>query len=310
MKKMFTIALASALTLAMQVHAEDKPDAAAAAAAAPKDFIMLKVQDQDVKRSDIEDAWKTIFQGREAPPLDSFGDKMKDKFLREVASEYVLYSEGKKDGLEDSPEVKQTLEKLKRQVVIQQLLKDKTKDAVSDEKLKAIYDAHLKEAQTSAVEEYHARHILVKSKEEADDIEKKLKKGGDFDKIAKEKSIDKASGAQGGDLGWFTSDKMVPEFSKVLVKLKKDEISPPVKSDFGWHIIQMEGSRKASPPPFEEVKESLKQEAGNKAVGEYVKGVMANVKITKLDAQGHETNLPVVSPDAAAKDDKDAPAEQ
>ena len=303
MKKSLLLATLSVFALAAAASAEDT-----AAAAPQKDYVILKVQGHDIKRSEVEDAWKIIFQGREAPPIDSFGEKMKDKFLREVATERVLADAAEKQGMADSPEVKATLEKIKRQVMIQQLLKDKTKDAVSDDKLKAAYAAHIKDHAAEGGEEIHARHILVKTKEEADDVEKKLKKGTDFEKLAKEKSEDKTSGASGGDLGWFAADKMLPDFSKAAFALKKNEISQPVKTDFGWHVIQLIDRRKGTPPSFDEVKEGLKQEAGNKAVSEYVKSIMTDVKITEVDAEGHEKPLPVVAEDKPAGKDAAAPA--
>lgn len=304
MKKTFVLAVASALSLTLAAHAEDKSDAPKADSG--KDYIMLKVNGEDVKRSEVQDAWKAIFSDREAPPLDSFGGKMEDKFLREVASEYALYAEAQKEGVADSPEVKQMMDKLHRQVVIQELLKQKTKEAVSDDKLKALYDAHLKDTsgETPDHDELHARHILVKTKEDADAIEARLKKGEAFEKLAKEKSVDKSSGAEGGDLGWFTGDKMLPDFTKAVLKLKKGEVSQPVKTDFGWHVIRLEDRRKMTPPPFAEVKGTLKQEAGSKAVAEYVKGMMTNVKITKLDAEGHESSIPSLP----AEKDKDLSA--
>jgi peptidyl-prolyl cis-trans isomerase C len=314
MKKTFAFTLASALLLAMPAVAQDKSDAAPA-----KDYVILKVDGTSYKYSEVENAWKTIFQsqGRDVPPMDGFGPKVKEKFLSEFASEQVLYGEAQKEGLADSPDVKAELEKVKHQLIIQELLKQKTRDAVSDDKLKAAYDEHLKDSQSGDKEEIHARHILVKTKEDADAVEKKLKSGVPFEKLAKEESQDKGSGASGGDLGWFTPDKMVPEFSKALLKLKKGEISPPVKTDFGWHVIQLEDRRKATPPPFDEVKDTLKQEVGNKAVSDYVKSLMTNVKLTEVDANGQEKSIPSVPVADAPKgkddtkdDSKDAPADQ
>src|SRR5207248_412715 len=82
-------------------------------------------------------------------------------------------------------------------------------------------------------------------------------KGADFEKIAKEKSTDKGSGANGGELGWFTKDKMVPAFADAAFKLKKGEISEPVKSDFGWHVIQVEDRRPLQIASYDDMKESL-----------------------------------------------------
>ena len=119
-------------------------------------------------------------------------------------------------------------------------------------------------------------------------------------RLPKQQSEDKGSGASGGELGWFTGDKMVPEFSAAVAKMKKGEISPPVKSDFGWHVIQLEDRRKATPPSFDQVKETLKQEVGNKAIGKYISNLMANAKITEVDAKGQEIPLPDPKDSASA----------
>jgi peptidyl-prolyl cis-trans isomerase C len=296
MKALSALCLASLLTLALNASAQDAADAPAEASKAG-DPVILKADGEDIHKSEVDDAWKAVFQGRQAPPIDSLGGGVKDKFLREVASEHVLYKEAEKEGIENTPSAKAMLEKLKRQIIISELLREKTRDAVTDDKLKASYQSHLKDQGNQ--EEYKARHILVKTKEAADDIEKRLKGGEEFDKLAKELSDDKSSGAAGGDLGWFTADKMVPEFGKTVEKMKKGEVSQPVKTEFGWHVIELEDKRKSTPPAFADVKDTLKDEVGNKAVTEYVKNLMKDIKITQVDASGKETPVPPPGNDAA-----------
>jgi peptidyl-prolyl cis-trans isomerase C len=314
MNKAFAPLLVTALMLAVPAHAQDKP------AAADKDYVVLKVDGEDIKKSEIDDAWKEagkyIFQGREVPAFETMAGPIKEKFLREVASEHVLYKVALKEGLENSPDMQAMFEKLKRQAIIGELLKDKTKDSVSDEKLKAAYDAHIKEAVASngGRDEVHPRYILLKTKEAADAVEKKLKGGASFEKLAKDKSEDKNTASSGGDLGWVDPTKMPQEVTAVLLKLNKGEVSPPLKVDTVWYIVKLEDWRSLPPPPFSDVKDSLKQEVGNKAVGDYVKVVMKDVKITSLDASGHATDIPAVpsekSEAAPAMGGKDAPADQ
>ena len=107
----------------------------------------------------------------------------------------------------------------------------------------------------------HARHILVKTKEEADAIIKQLDGGAKFEDIAKEKSTDPGSGAQGGDLGWFSAGQMVPEFEKAAFALEPGKYTKePVQSQFGFHIILLEDKRAKQPPAFEQVKEQFRSQ--------------------------------------------------
>ena len=107
------------------------------------------------------------------------------------------------------------------------------------------------------VEEIRAKHILVKSEQEAKDILIKLRAGGSFAMAANKYSLDKAT--PDGDLGYFTEDMMIPEFSRAAFALQKGQISEPVKTPFGWHIILLEDRRMSEPPAFEEVQADLKE---------------------------------------------------
>ncbi len=125
------------------------------------------------------------------------------------------------------------------------LLQNTAKAAETEPEMHKVYDEAVKEMGTE--QEVHARHILVETEEEAKAVEAELKDGADFAEEAKKKSKDPGA-ANGGDLGWFTKDQMVPEFSEAAFKLDKGQISDPIHTQFGWHIIKVEDKR-AKPTP-------------------------------------------------------------
>ncbi|MBI5450761.1 MAG: peptidylprolyl isomerase [Gammaproteobacteria bacterium] len=138
-----------------------------------------------------------------------------------------------------------------------------------DDELKKVY----KEQFSKPVTEYHTRHILVKTEGAARDIVAQLAKGGDFAALAKAQSID-TSGDKGGDIGWFSLDKMVPQYAAVVAKLNTGAISPaPVQTRFGWHVIRLEGTRETPPPAFDAVKGQISQYLLNQRVAAYIKSL-------------------------------------
>jgi peptidyl-prolyl cis-trans isomerase C len=131
-------------------------------------------------------------------------------------------------------------------------------------------------------EEVRARHILVDNEDEAKAIVDQLRAGGDFAAIAKEKSKD-PGGAEGGDLGYFTKDQMVPEFAEVAFKMYPGQLSNPVKTQFGWHIIKLEDKRTKQPPEFDKVKGQIEAFLARKAQTDFVAGLRKTAKIERLD---------------------------
>jgi peptidyl-prolyl cis-trans isomerase C len=148
---------------------------------------------------------------------------------------------------------------------------------VTDADLKAAYDE--KYAGAAPETEYHAAHILVGTEDEAKAIEEQLKTGGDFAAIAKEKSKDPGSGANGGDLGWFGLGMMVPEFEQAVVALKPGEISAPVQTQFGWHVIKLEDTRVKAAPTLDSVKDELTQAIRDKKVQDAISAATAKADV-------------------------------
>ncbi|MGE3651004.1 MAG: peptidylprolyl isomerase, partial [Reyranellaceae bacterium] len=150
-------------------------------------------------------------------------------------------------------------------------------------------------------EEVSAKHNLVASEDEAKKIIEELGKGGDFAKIAKEKSTDKASGAQGGDLGWFKKGDMVKEFAEAAFALEKGKTTAkPVKTQFGYHVIRLEDRRKAGPPPLAELEEEIKGELTREAFSTMIEGLRKSAKIEKFNIDGSRiTEAPPGAPPGA-----------
>jgi peptidyl-prolyl cis-trans isomerase C len=151
--------------------------------------------------------------------------------------------------------------------------------------LKARYDKQV--AGMAPEDEVNAKHILVKTEDEAKALIAELKKNADFAKLAKEKSTDTGSGGNGGDLGWFKKGDMVPEFAEAAFQLKKGDISAaPVKTQFGFHVIKLEDRRPAKPPTFEEMEEDLRSQMEREAGAQLVDDMRKKAQIERFNIDG------------------------
>lgn len=153
------------------------------------------------------------------------------------------------------------------------------KDAVTDAALQAAYDARFKDAKPQT--EYNAAHILVATEEEAKAIKAELDAGGDFAEIAKAKSTDTGSGANGGDLGWFGLGMMVKPFEDAVVAAKVGEVSGPVKTDFGWHLILVKETRVAEKPTLDQLRDELATEVENAAINARIEDLTKEATVTR-----------------------------
>lgn len=170
----------------------------------------------------------------------------------------IMSNKAKTAGYDQDAEFKRKLEFLNQRALHAEVIEKEITPAITEEAIKARYEKEI--AGQPQVEEVRARHILVKTKEEADEIIKQLDAGGDFEAIAKEKSSDTGSGAQGGDLGFFSAGMMVPEFETAAFALDVGAYTKtPVQSQFGFHVIKMEEKRKREPVKFDDVKEQIRQ---------------------------------------------------
>ncbi len=154
--------------------------------------------------------------------------------------------------------------------------------AKTEDKVKAAYEKkYLNQPRET---EYKASHILVKTEDEAKELVKTLEGGADFAELAKEKSTG-PSGARGGDLGWFTPEKMVPEFGNAVKTMKAGGISDPIQTQFGWHVIKLFESREVAPPTLEEVRTTIESDLEDAALKAAIDGFKKDAKITRNEVE-------------------------
>lgn len=181
----------------------------------------------------------------------------KKEMIDTLVMRELILQQSAKDGVDKSKEVEEKLAELKKRIIVDTYLKKKVEEQskVSDDELKKFYEQN--QDKFKAGEQIRASHILVKSEQEAQALLDQLKKGGNFEELAKSKSVD-SSAAKGGDLGWFGKGNMVPVFEKAAYALQEGQLSGIVKSDFGFHIIKLTGKRPAGLRPLDEVKDQIK----------------------------------------------------
>jgi len=207
------------------------------------------------------------------------GNMPHDRIVDELISRELVYQDAIDNGLDKDPTVQKKIDLLRTNVILGAAL-DKAMNSkpVSDQELKKIYDDQIGNFDAK---EYKARHILLKTKQDAEKVITELDMGADFADLAKKRSTG-PSAKQGGDLGWFSPKQMLPGFSQKVVQMKKGTYTKePVKTRFGWHVIKLEDVRSAKPPTFEQVKPKLKQLVERQRLGNYIKGLREGAKIEK-----------------------------
>lgn len=205
-------------------------------------------------------------------------DNMKGAVINELVGSELAYQEAQKLGIDKQPDFIANEELARRKLLVNAFLADfMKKNPVSEAEKKEAYEQYKKEL---GDKEYNARHILVKTEAEANDVLAQLKKGTDFAKLAKEKSLDPGSKEKGGDLGWFSPAGMVKPFSDAVIALKKGETSPaPVQTQFGWHVIKMVDTRATQVPPYDKVKEGLERTLQQRKLEKMMLGLKDKAKI-------------------------------
>jgi peptidyl-prolyl cis-trans isomerase C len=204
-----------------------------------------------------------------------------------------------KQKIADTPEFKRREAFMRNKLLMSALLEAHSKAAATDEELHKVYDEQVKPM--GAEEEVRARHILVETEDEAKAIAEQIKGGADFAELAKEKSKDPGSAKDGGDLGYFAKGSMVPEFADVAFKMYPGQVSNPVKTQFGWHIIKLEDKRARKVPDFDQVKNQIEAFVARRAQGEFVTQLRETAKIERLDKSAATPPPPVsVLPPAEA----------
>lgn len=263
--------------LALPVAAQETPAVEAPAQPAP-DAVVATVGDQTITEADLAFAAEDLQQELgQVPPAD------RRAFLVTVLIDMkVMAQAAKAAGMNETEMFKRRLAYLEERALRRAYFAEKIAAAVTDEAIRAAYDTFV--AGFTPVEEIHARHILVASKEEADAVKAELAAGKAFEIAAMEKTTDPSGKQTGGDLGFFGKGQMVPEFEAAAFALEPGQVSEPVQSQFGWHVIKLEEKRMSPPPSLEQMTPQLGQQVMYDAFDASVLSLKANIAIEIPDA--------------------------
>lgn len=240
------------------------------------DTVVARVSGIDIRQSDLAYAEDEI--GGNMPQMGL--DQKRDYLITYLGDVILLSQAAQQQKLGDRDDVKHRIDFERNKVLMETLLQNVGRAAMTDDAMHKVYNEAVKQMATE--QEVHARHILVATEDEAKAIAAELKKGVDFATLAKQKSKDPGA-SEGGDLGYFTKDQMVPEFAEVAFKLDKGQISDPVKTQFGWHIIKVEDKRIRPTPTFDEVKGQIENYVAHRAQAELVQKLRSGANIERLD---------------------------
>ncbi|TMK22898.1 MAG: peptidylprolyl isomerase [Alphaproteobacteria bacterium] len=246
------------------------------APASASDPVIARVNGVDIKQSDLALAEEDVGADMQAASPEA----KREHLISYLADIIMVTQAADKKNLADNPDFKRRLAFLRSKLLMGYELQQEAKTALTDEALKQTYDEAVKSM--SGQEEVRARHILVEGEDEAKAIIEQLKGGADFAKLAKEKSKDPGA-AEGGDLGYFTKDQMVPEFADVAFKMYPGQLSNPVKTQFGWHVIKVEDKRTKQPPEFEKVKDQIEAYLARKAQSDFIAKLRQSAKVERFD---------------------------
>lgn len=250
----------------------------AAAAPPPDDQIVAVVNGSEILFRDVRLAFEALPKEYRGMPMAEIYQAL----VRQLTERRLVLLAAEAENLAAEPDVASQIRQARSRILEQALITRKVNEAATEEALRARYEAE--KGQQKGADEVRASHILVETMEEADAIVAELNKGGDFAAIAKEKSTG-PSGAKGGDLGYFTKDKMVPEFANAAFELKAGEFSAPVRTGFGWHVIKVTDRRQGDGPSFAKRAPELRRAVAQTVVAELLAQLFkeAEIKVFKLD---------------------------
>ena len=255
--------------------------------------VLAKVDGVEITDEDMRLALEDVGPGL---PQQLQG-KARDGYLMDYLIDSKLVAKkAEAEKLADTPEFKKRLEFMREKALMETELSRIARTAATEDAIKKTYEEA--KAKQKPEDEVRAKHILVEKEDEARDVVKRLKAGEDFTKVAKD--VSKDPGSEGGDLGWFSKERMVPEFSDAAFKLAPGQLSDPVKSQFGWHVIKVEEKRQKPFPTLEQVKDQVLRYVVQKAQSEVVLKLRESAKIERMEG----APAPTLVPPAAKPEEK------
>jgi len=274
------LAAADAQQKSKGATAKKKGSTTAKKAKAKPDPVVARVDGSVIRLSDVRAARSQLDPRLAKLPLA----RIYRPLLEQVIRQKLIANAGRKQNLHKDEQIVRQLALIEDRLIQSVYMNKKIRGTVTPEAIKKRYDAYLKTQKSGA--EVRARHILVKTEAEALKVIADLKKGADFAKLASQKSTG-PSKVQGGDLGWFAKGEMVPEFDKVVFKLKKGEYTKkPVRTQFGWHVIKVEGKRKKAAPKLAAVRNQLIRTMAREVFQGEIKRLAKVAKVKRYNPDG------------------------
>ncbi len=249
--------------------------------------VVLKVNDWSYTTGDLQKDMRQELKRvpREVQAFFTTKDGQK-QFPERVTRRELLMQEAEKRKVGEQPEVVEQVNNLRRELMIRALVQEEigSKIKIEDKEVQDYFNAHPDEFSGDQV---HLKHILVPNEDQIKDIQGRLAKNESFDEVAKKYSQDAVSAAKGGDLGTLTREQMLPDFAKAAFALKPNEVSEPVKTPFGYHLIKLVERKKGQPMTFEQVKGQLQRRLLEQKQSErfqaWIKDLEGKAKITRDD---------------------------
>jgi peptidyl-prolyl cis-trans isomerase C len=246
------------------------------------DPIVATVDGMAIHKSDVALVQRTLPPQYQQLPIEVLFPAVIERLI----DAKLIAAAGRKEGLQNDTEVKRRVEQYEERVIQESYLNKRVDKAVTDEAVQKKFDAMKAAGGAGGKEEVKARHILVQTEAQAKEVIVEIKKGADFGEVAKTKSLDPSGKSQGGDLGYFTREEMVPEFSEAAFKLKDGEMTEaPVKTQFGYHVIKVE-ARRTTTIQLDEVREDIVGEIQKEVVEAELGKLRTGAKIERFNIDG------------------------
>ena len=275
------------------------------------DVVVAQINDQKVYKSEIERKLRSVFDGQnleqnqenKIPEVENLPKEVIEILVKEVYLDKELAREAKRSKVADSKEVKDKIADAKDKILRQSYIDSMVKQEITDQKVSDKY-AELSNELTGK-KEYSISHIVTKTKDDAEKVLKEMqgKKPARFSDLAKKYSIDQESAEKSGDLGYILEDNMIKEIGDAVGSLKKDEVSNPIQTKFGWHIIKISDVRDAKALPFESVKDNIREQLAQDKLNEINSKITKNSKV-KILIKLKEAEIPKAEIEKKAEEKK------
>lgn len=286
-----------------------KGGAAPSSTASAKDRgeVVAEVNGDPVYSSEVNAQLLKLTKGQGDVTFEKLDGKAKYVIVRQLAAQKLILEEAYKNGFDKEERVQDRVEEYKKGVVKDEYLAALAKDAVTEDRIRQEYDDVVKNLKGKT--QYKARHIVLKSQKDAEDLAAKIEAGESFEKLAQKYSLDKQSAAHGGDLGYLVGGNTIAELDQVITSLPDGSVSKPVKTQYGWHLVKVESRRPAQAQPYDTVKNALARELYQETIQKYVDGIITNAKIEVVGGEQPGTISDAGTAEPVEAADPAAPAE-